>query len=135
MWIGEGCQLWIEIGKKTVHRWIFFFLFILLGLAMGLLYGLYLNPIRYTDISLEVLAPDYKTDYVLMVAETYHQDGALALAVERLSELGADQPAEIVRQALNFAEKAGYNDADLHRIWSMLASVETSFPTPGAASP
>ena len=118
-----------------MRRWIFFFLSILIGLSIGLLYGLYLNPIRYTDISLEVLAPDYKTDYVLMVAESYHQDGALALAIGRLSELGMDQPAEIVRQALNFAEKAGYNDADLHRIWSMLAAVETSFPTSGVTSP
>jgi hypothetical protein len=70
-----------------------------------------------------------------MVAETYHQDGALLPAVERLSQLGGNQPAEIVRQALNFAEKAGYNDLDLHRIWSLLAAVETSFPTPGASSP
>ena len=102
---------------------------------MGLLYGLYLNPIKFSDTGLEVLAPDYRTDYVLMVAESYHQDGALALAIERLSKIGADQPAEIVHQALTFAEKVGYNDVDLHSIWSLLAAIETSSPTPGVAMP
>ena len=112
-----------------MRRWVFFFLSIFFGVALGLLYGLYLNPIKFSDTSLEELAPDYKTDYVLMVAESYHQDGALAMAVERLSKLEADQPAEIVRQALTFAEKVGYNDVDLHSIWSLMAAIETSSPT------
>ena len=113
-----------------MRRWFFFFLSILIGLLIGLLYGGYINPIKVTDITLNSLSQEYKTDCVLMVAEAYHQDGNVNRALERLSELSAEPPAEAVRQALLFAEKAGYNDADLHRIWSLLAAIETSFPTP-----
>jgi hypothetical protein len=95
-----------------MSRWIRFLLVMIVGIAGGLLYGWVLNPVKYVDTTPDTLRIDYKTDYVLMVAETYNADKDLDLAVRRLSLLG-EPPAEITIQAILFAEQNGYTDNDL----------------------
>lgn len=104
-----------------MSRWIWFFLSILVGAAAGLFYGWRINPVQYVNTAPNTLRVDYKTDYVLMIAEAYHADGDLALAIQRLGEIGSAPPDEIVLQAVLFAERlrytrseqAGYTDVDL----------------------
>jgi hypothetical protein len=104
-----------------MSRWIWFILSILIGVAAGLFYGWRINPVKYVNTAPNTLRIDYKTDYVLMIAESYHANGDIALAVQRLGEIGSEPPEEIVRQALLFAERlrytrseqAGYTDVDL----------------------
>ena len=76
-------------------------------------YGWVMNPVEYVDTAPDSLRMDYKTDYVLMVAEAYHVEKSLGMAVRRLAYLGDNLPVEIVNEAILFADQIGYNANDL----------------------
>jgi hypothetical protein len=105
-------------------RWIRFSLAILLGVGLGLAYGWLVSPVKYVDTVPETLRIDYKTDYVLMVAESYQVDKNLDLAVRRLALLGSLPPAEQVYQAIQFGQKAGYIEPDLARLQALLSALQ-----------
>lgn len=96
-------------------RWFRFFLVIALGITLGLLYGWVINPVTYVDTAPDSLKQDYKTDYVLMVAEAYQVEKDVSLAIRRLALLGSDVPEDIIRNAIQFASspQVQYNEADL----------------------
>ena len=109
--------LWDNTRGMT-GRWLRFFLMIVIGIGLGLLYAWVVDPVELVDTQPDTLREDYRADYVLMVAEAYQADKDLPLAVRRLGLLGANPPAQIVLQALQFAEggqgsKARYVEADL----------------------
>ena len=58
-------------------RWLAFLVAIGIGLGLGLYYGWVVSPVAYVDTAPNTLRPDYKADYVLMVAEAYQADGVL----------------------------------------------------------
>ena len=113
-------------------RWIGFIIAILVGAALGLAYGWIVSPVRYVDTSPDTLSIDYKTDYILMVAEAYQNEGDLGLAVRRLALLGNIPPTEMVGQAIQFAQKYGYAEADIihmQTLWNELQALETRLET------
>lgn len=115
-----------------VARWIGFIIAILVGVALGLGYGWIISPVRYVDTSPDTLRIDYKTDYVLMVAEAYQSENDLGLAVRRLALLGNAPPSEIVGQAIQFAQKYGYAETDINRmlmLWNELQTLESRLST------
>jgi len=116
-------------------RWIRFFLAIAVGIAGGLFYGWWVNPVEYVNTSPDTLRVDYRSNYVLMVAETYSVDGDLALAARRLGLLGNAPPTEIVREAVLFGESQGYADADVALLQALEAAMQTWTPTSGTALP
>jgi hypothetical protein len=85
-----------------------------------------INPVEYVDTSPDSLQEDYKTDYVLMVAEAYQGDGELPLAVRRLAALGETPPVETVYQAILFAQKIGYLDADIEKMQVLMNAMQSS---------
>jgi hypothetical protein len=116
-------------------RWFGFILAIIVGVAAGLFYGWRISPVEYVDTMPNTLRVDYKSDYVLMVAEAYSADKDLAQAVHRLSFLGTAQPSEIVREAILFAETQGYTDADIARMRSLSRDLESFAPPLQGQSP
>ena len=96
-----------------MSRWVRFFLVLIIGFGIGLLYGWVIDPVEYVDTFPETLREDYKTDYVLMVAETYQVERDIDLAVERLSYLGFIPPESLVEEAMFFAVQSGYSPGDL----------------------
>jgi hypothetical protein len=104
-------------------RWIRFLLAILIGGILGALYGWVVHPVKPVSAPPGALRIDYRSDYVMMVAETYHADQDLAMAVQRLALLGNDPPTRIVQQALLFAEPR-YTDADITLIRSLSDALE-----------
>ncbi len=106
-------------------RWIRFFIAILVGVGLGLLYGWVIRPVDYIDTSPDTLGIDYKTDYILMVAEAYQREGDLQLVVRRLALLGDAAPVDMVYEAILFAEKAGYADADLAMMQTLMGALQT----------
>ncbi|MGB2965049.1 MAG: hypothetical protein WBB69_13790 [Anaerolineales bacterium] len=96
-----------------MSRWTLFFLVLLLGLGLGLLYGWVINPVSYQDTTLDTLRIDYKTDYTLMVAEVYHQTNDLDWAMNRLTLLRDKSPLHSVDGALKFAVQAEYTLSDM----------------------
>lgn len=98
-----------------------FLLSLLLGLALGLLYGWVIDPVRYVDTSPQFLRLDYRTDYVLMVAETYAAGRDLQAATRALLLLAPQaSPAETATQALTYARQAGYDPRDLAQLEALV---------------
>ncbi|NJD59023.1 MAG: hypothetical protein C3F13_17105 [Anaerolineales bacterium] len=118
-----------------MSRWTKFLLVLILGAAAGLFYGWVVNPVEYVDIGPQNLRSDYKTDYTLMVAESYQVDHVLGLAVRRLADIGNSAPQEIVTEALNYALQHDYAPQDMALLQSLgddLASWDPNqeVPTP-----
>jgi hypothetical protein len=118
-----------------MSRWIRFLFAILVGIALGLLYGWVVNPVEYVDTTPDTLRIDYKTDYVLMVAEAHHGVEDLGLAIRRLALLGDVSPEELVRQAISFAEKAGYSDDDINLMRALAEDLQVYNPLLETISP
>jgi hypothetical protein len=108
-------------------RWFRFILAILIGIAMGLLYAWAINPVEYVDTTPETLRIDYKTDYVLMVAESYQVEGDLALATSRLALLGNIPPNDLVQQAIASAQ-GRYAEADLQLMQALYEALQSWIP-------
>lgn len=118
-----------------MRRWLFFLLSILIGIAIGIVYGRIIQPVEYSNTPLSSLKSDYKTDYVLMVAETYALENDPVAAIHRLSALDTLPTLEIIRQAILNAEQSGYNDVDLQRMRNLQAALEKAAPAGTPLSP
>ena len=118
-----------------MSRWIRFAIAIVMGAALGLAYGWLISPVTYVDTSPDTLRIDYKTDYVLMVAEAFTADGDLQLAVRRLALLGAPAPAAVVLQAIEFAQEQGYNQSDIQRMQALWNALQAVSPPTEAQTP
>jgi hypothetical protein len=94
-------------------RWFLFLVAISFGIAAALYVGWVILPQQTIETSPATLRMDYKTDYVLMVAEAYQADGDLDLALERLALLEGRTPQVTVAEALVFASRNRYTEADL----------------------
>jgi hypothetical protein len=111
-----------------MSRWFFFFLAITSGIVLGLLYGWVINPVEYVDTTPDTLSRDYKSDFVLMVAEAYQAEGDLGAALRRLALLGNRPSEDIVREATLFAESLGYSDQDVNLMRALSAALEGGDP-------
>jgi hypothetical protein len=99
-----------------------------------LLYGWLIDPVDYVDTTPETLRTDYKTDYVLMVAEIYSADQDAEAAVIRLTFLSDPSPVESVENAMIFAVDAGYASNDLRMLRDLSDAMSPlSQPTEGEA--
>jgi hypothetical protein len=111
-----------------MSRWTKFLIAVILGAAVGLFYGWVVNPVEYVDIAPQSLRVDYRTDYVLMVAEAYQVDHDLGLSVRRLALLGSSAPSDIVTNALSYALQHEYAAQDLSLLQSLGESLLTWNP-------
>ena len=99
--------------KQTISRWIKVLPFFVLGLAGGLIYGWLVDPVKYVDTIPGYLSQDYRTDYVLMVAESFVATKDDENAVHFLGLLSPQPPSFTVAEAITYAETAGYAPGDL----------------------
>jgi len=118
-----------------MSRWIYFILAILVGAVGGLLYGWVVSPVEFVDTTPDTLRIDYKSDYVLMTAEAFSVDKDISLAVSRLTWLESRQPLDTVREAILFAERQGYTDADVALMRSLADVLEAISPVGQGAAP
>jgi hypothetical protein len=116
-------------------RWFPIFIALGIGITFGLVYGWVIDPVQYTDVTPDVLRIDYRTDYVLMVAEAFRAEQDPALAARRLAVLGSEPPAAIAREAENFARQANYPSDDLTLIQELSVALQTWQPIPGTSLP
>ena len=112
-----------------IFRLIFFLIAIVAGIAAGLYFGWVLSPPRPGQGSLTTLRQDYRTDYVLMVAETFQSEGDVALAADRLSRLGTDTPARLAQQAILAARDLNYSIQDVETLAKLSQALLTWKPT------
>ena len=113
--------LWQNI---LMQRWIPFTIALIIGIALGLAYGWVISPVTYTDITPELLRADFRTDYVLMVAEAYRSEQDPEIATRKLAILGSEQPAVIAAQAYDYGHKNAYNADDLALIQELAVALK-----------
>ena len=90
-----------------------FFVAILVGVAAGLYFAWNMNPVKPGASSLKELRQDFRTDYVLMVAEVFQADGNVPQAMSRLAVLGSETPARLTQQAILAARELNYSNTDV----------------------
>lgn len=114
-----------------MSRWTRFILAIVVGIALGLLYGWVLSPVKYVDTTPNTLRADYQTDYVLMVAEIYQTENDLALAEQRLTFLSSMPASYTIQKALDYAAEKDYYQADIDLMLVLRDRFEAD-PIPGS---
>jgi len=108
---------------------------LIIGLAAGLIYGWTLRPVEYIDTTPDSLRADYRTDYVLMVAEAYASDYDLDLAQMRLAALGPQPSADIVIEAINYAVDHDFIRPDLETLNRLAVQLRSIPPSPEIGGP
>jgi hypothetical protein len=115
-------------------RWIRFILTIFIGLGLGLAYGWFINPPENTNTSPDTLRVDFKTDYVLMVAESFQKENDIQGAIRLLHQLSASPVDLIASDAIEFAKQEGYTEADIARMQTLLSALRAQKPAQGGGS-
>ena len=108
---------------------------LIIGLVVGLIYGWILRPVEYVDTAPDSLREDYRTDYVLMVAEAYAGDGDLDLAQIRLAAIGPQPHVEIVVEAIDYALKQEFGRPDLEALNRLAIQLRSIPPSPEIGGP
>jgi hypothetical protein len=126
--------LWQNSGMP---RWLLPVIAIALGIAFGLLFGWVLDPVKFVDTTPSSLRSDYRTDYVLMVAESFHSDRNSALAARRLALFGSDSPSVIAAQAVQTGRDSGYAQGDITLLQELTRAMQALQPaeTPAVSVP
>lgn len=88
-------------------------LFGILGFAAGTSYGKFIAPVEYVDTTPSSLRADYRTDYVLMVAERFHAGHDPDAALRQLSILGGESASAVCADAIRFAKSSAYAEQDI----------------------
>lgn len=89
---------------------------LVLGIAVGLVYGWLIQPVEYVDTTPESLRSDFQVDYVLMVAESYPSQGDMDWVREHLALLGPTAAVDLVGWAEDYARGHEYGAVDIRRI-------------------
>jgi hypothetical protein len=105
-------------------RWIFIVLALILGTAMGLVYGWYIDPVDFFDLTPDTLRTDYKADYVLMTAEAYSVEQDPGLAARRLAIFGTKSPSAIASDGLSYARTNGFADSDIALMQELVTALQ-----------
>lgn len=101
---------------------------LILGAALGLVYGWALDPVEYTDVPPNILREDYRVDYVLMVAEAYRRDFDAETAARRIAVLGSESPAVVTASALEYANRNAFTSDEIQALQNLLTAMQTYHP-------
>jgi Na+/H+-dicarboxylate symporter len=119
-----------------IGRILWFFISILFGVALGLLYGWVINPGAEIQAPASTLRADYRTDTVLMVAEIYAARQDSTQSIEQLKLLGEDEPLHIVQQAILTAQDLNYPAEDVSLLANLAQALSlNAAQTLGTAAP
>ena len=117
----------------TQSSWIKISIAVIVGIALGLIYGWVIEPIQYTDITPNLLSQDYRADYVLMVAEAHQTDPDAESAARRLAILGSESPAQMVASTLEYADRNNFTQDEILLLQGLLTAMQTYQPQGGGA--
>jgi hypothetical protein len=104
---------------------------VVLGIATGLIYGWIISPVEYINTAPDSLRADYRTDYVLMVAQAYSAEADLDAVQKRLAALGPEPPSDTVVQAIQYAVEHNFSQADIEALRQLALGIR-SLPPPAA---
>jgi hypothetical protein len=103
---------------------------LVLGIAIGLLYGWVIQPVEIIESTPDTLRDDYRTDLVLMIAEAYEYESDLDLALQRFERLELQPPTDVLKFAITYANDHNYKVNQIQRLSTLLSDMETSNVSP-----
>jgi hypothetical protein len=104
--------------------WVFILLALLAGAGIGILYGWYLDPVDYVDLTPDALRADFKADYVLITAEAYHAEQDPGMAARRLAIFGARSPSALAADGLHYARSTGFPNSDIALMQELVTALQ-----------
>jgi len=104
--------------------WVFILLALIVGIAIGIFYGWYVDPVDFFDLTPDTLRGDYKADYVLMTAEAYRSEQDAGLAARRLAIFGTNSPSAIAADGLAYARANAFSDFDIALIQELVTALQ-----------
>lgn len=104
---------------------------VVLGVATGLIYGWIISPVEFINTAPDSLRSDYRTDYVLMVAQAYTVEADLDSSQKRLAALGPEPPGDTVIQAIQYAVEHNFSQTDIEALRQLALGLR-SLPPPAA---
>ncbi len=110
--------------SMSATRWILTILALLAGIAIGVAYGWYIDPVDYFDLTPDTLRSDYKADYVLMTAEAYRVEQDPGLAARRLAIFGTKSPSAIAADGLAYARANDFTDTEIVLIQELITALQ-----------
>ena len=69
---------------------------VVLGLALGLVYSLWISPVEFARVAPQSLGQSYKDGYRILIAQAYAADGDIGRAQARLALLDDVDPAAVL---------------------------------------
>jgi len=112
----------------TSSTWIKIAIALVVGIAIGIVYGWVIAPVEYIDVTPDILRADYRADYVLMVAEAHQSEQNSAVSARRLAVLGSEAPDKIVASTLEYAANNGFTQDEIILLQGLLTAMQTYQP-------
>lgn len=106
-----------------------------LGLVVGLLYGWVLQPVEYVDTAPNALRADFRSDYVLAIAEAYQSDQDLTEAQIHLGTLGPEPAVNYVVDAIDYGVDHDMPQRDLETLNQLAVALRDLPADPEIGSP
>lgn len=103
---------------------------LVLGIAMGLLYGWIIRPVEIIESTPDTLRDDYHTDLILMIAEAYQRENDLDLALGRFERFELEPPVTTLKTAISYAVDHNYLLIEIQRLNTLLSDLEMSNDSP-----
>jgi hypothetical protein len=108
---------------------------ILVGIALGLLYGWVFQPVDIEKPSPDSLQEAYRTEIILMIAEVYASDAYIERALQQMEIFGFLPEGESVVKALNFAKAHDFSNQEIELMTTFLTDLRKSKSTSEIDSP
>ncbi|HSJ55968.1 MAG TPA: PT domain-containing protein [Anaerolineae bacterium] len=103
------------------------------GIAIGLVLGWVVVPVRYVDTSIADLAPNHKDDYIVLVASGYVLDGNMARAQSRLDELEVPNVGQSLSSMVDRWIAEGRDEAEIRALVTLARDMGVSTSRTAAA--
>jgi hypothetical protein len=98
------------------------------GAVLGLLLGWVVWPVKYVDTSIADLAPEYKDEYILLVASAYVADGDLEKAQVRLARLEIPNVNQSISAMIDGYISEGRDEADIRALVALASALGVTSP-------
>jgi len=76
------------ITEQSKKPWVMIVAGLVIGLIFGLVYAWAINPVEWTDASIDMLRPDLQEEYLRMAIDSYSVNQDVALAQTRYTAVG-----------------------------------------------
>jgi len=89
------------ITEQSKKPWVMIVAGLVIGLIFGLVYAWAINPVEWTDASIDMLRPDLQEEYLRMAIDSYSVNQDVALAQTRYNAVGETNEVTLAQITAN----------------------------------